>query len=59
MAEDYSGMTVNERLSAAGLLPAYDVAERDGDLNAINRVLAQVGLRQDRDGMNWPIANDA
>jgi hypothetical protein len=52
-------MTVNERLSAAGLLPAYDVAERDGDLNAINRVLAQVGLRQDRDGMNWPIANDA
>ena len=48
-------MTVNERLYAAGLLDAYDAAARSGDLEAINRVLARVGLRQDASGMNWPV----
>ena len=59
MAEDYSGMTVNERLFVAGLLDAYEAAVESGDLNAINSVLAKVGLRQGADGMNWPVANDA
>jgi len=52
-------MTVNERLVAAGLVDAYDAAAKKGDLNDINRVLAKVGLRQDGEGMNWSIANDA
>ena len=58
MAEDYSGMTVNERLSAAGLLDAYDAAVATGDLNEINAVLKKVDLRQDESGMNWSINAD-
>lgn len=59
MAEDYSSMTVNERLCVAGLMSAYEAAVEGGDLKAIIHVLAQVGLRQDSDGMNWEVANDA
>ena len=59
MAEDYSAMTVNERLFVAGLMEAYEAAVAGGDLKAINEVLAQVGLRQDSNGMNWSSANDA
>jgi hypothetical protein len=52
-------MTANERLAVAGLLDAYDGAVKSGDLNSINQVLRQVGLRRDKDGMNWTVANDA
>ena len=57
MAEDYSGMTVNERLSAAGVMDAHDAAVATGDLEKINRVLAQVGLKQDT-GMSWSMKPD-
>ncbi len=59
MAEDYSSMTVNERLCAADLMGAYEAAIAGGDLKAINDVLAKVGLRQDGNGMNWSFDNDA
>ena len=59
MAEDYSAMTVNERLSAAGLMDAYEAARAGGELKTINDVLAKVGLRQDGNGMNWSFDNDA
>jgi hypothetical protein len=52
-------MTANERLFSAGLVDAYDNAVASGDLEEINRVLAQIGLRQDRTGMNWSIEHDA
>jgi hypothetical protein len=51
----FDAMTVNERLYDAGLLDAYDTAKRHGDLNEINRILQKVDLRQDENGMNWPI----
>jgi len=50
-------MTVNERLSAAGVMDAYDAAVATGDLDKINRVLAQVGLKQDT-GMSWSMKPD-
>ena len=59
MAEEYSGMTVNERLAAARLSDHYESAVANGDLAAINQVLAKIGLRQDDNGMNWSVANDA
>ena len=49
---DLSGMTVNERLFAAGLTSDYEDARASGDLKKINAVLSRVGLRQDEDGMN-------
>ena len=55
-------MTVLERLATAGLLDRYDAAVERGDLDKINNVLANVGLRQDASGMNWSLndgpAND-
>ena len=57
MAETLSGMTVNERLFASGLLDAYDAAKGTGDLLKINAILKQVGLRQDENGMNWSVSN--
>jgi hypothetical protein len=57
--DNFDAMTVNERLFAAGLMDAYDTAVETGELDEINRVLAKIGLRQDGDGMNWSIANDA
>ena len=44
LAETLSGMTVNERLFASGLLDAYDAAKGTGDLLKINAILKQVGL---------------
>ena len=52
-------MTVNERLQVAGLHNAYDAAVAEGDLAKINTVLMQIGLRQDKNGKNWSVANDA
>lgn len=46
-------MTVNERLIAAGLVAEFDKARAENDLDAINEVLAQVGLQQDAAGMSW------
>ena len=57
--DNLGAMTVNERLFAAGLTVTYEAAVETGELDEINRVLARVGLRQDKDGMNWSIANDA
>jgi hypothetical protein len=57
--DNFDAMTVNERLFAAGLTDAYETAVEIGELDEINSVLAKVGLRQDTDGMNWSIANDA
>jgi hypothetical protein len=59
LAEDFSTMTVNERLSAAGLLDAYDAAAATKDLGVVNAVLRQVGLRQDEAGMNWTLNDHA
>ena len=43
-APDYSGMTVNERLVAAGSLDAYDVAARNRDLDSMVAILVNVQL---------------
>ena len=52
-------MTVNERLAAAKLSDDYESAVASGDPTAINTVLAKIGLRQDDNGMNWSVTNDA
>ena len=59
MAEDYSGMTVNERLFVAGLADVYDEAVATGDLALMNQVLAQVNLRRDAGGMHYEVKTDA
>ena len=43
-APDYSGMTVNERLVAAGALDAYDIAARNRDLDSMVAILVDVQL---------------
>lgn len=40
----YAGMTLNERLFAAGLLDRFDAAVRAGDRAALAEILAQVGI---------------
>jgi hypothetical protein len=40
----YSGMTVNERLYAGGLLDAFDAAVESGDKAEVVRVLQRVEL---------------
>ena len=52
-------MTVNERLSEAGLLDDYDRAMTSNDEAALNEILAKVDLRRDDNGMNWSIERDA
>lgn len=52
---DFDAMTVNQRLSAADLLPDYEAAVASHDLDAINTVLEKVGLRQDENGVTWPL----
>ena len=42
-----------------GLMQEYGAAKASGDLAAINEVLAKVNLRQDENGMNWSVADDA
>jgi hypothetical protein len=59
LAEDYRGMTVNERLYAAALDKEYEAAAASGSPDEINRVLERVGLRQDVLGMNWTLEDDA
>ena len=41
---DYSGMTVNERLYAAGLLDAWDAAAKSRDRNRMVELLNEVDL---------------
>jgi len=41
---DYSGMTVNERLYAAGLLDAWDAAAKSRDRNRMVEFLNEVDL---------------
>jgi len=50
-------MTVNERLSLAGLMSEYDRIAAVGDLDEMNRILARVNLRRDADGMHWSLEN--
>ncbi len=54
MANDYSGMTVNERLFGAGLLDDYDRTRAQGDLTKLNELLAKVGLRFEN-GSHWDL----
>lgn len=42
--DDYSAMTVNERLFAAGLLDEFDRAVRAGDVAALEGILRRVQL---------------
>jgi hypothetical protein len=41
---DYAGMTVNERLFAAGLLQLWDRAVADRNRETLGGLLSQVGL---------------
>jgi hypothetical protein len=43
-APTYSGMTVNERLFAAGLIDRWDSAIRARDRRAALKILAEVGF---------------
>ena len=45
---DYSGMTVNERLSAAGLLPQWDAAIAAGDRQRAIDVLGRIDMDETR-----------
>ena len=54
----YEGMTLNERLYAKNLLEPYEEAVKSNDLELINKILAQVGVQQDKSGMNRTIDND-
>ena len=58
MAEDFSGMTTNERLFAAGLMDAYDAAAARDDWSGVNEILGKVGLWRDADGMIRSVANE-
>ena len=58
MAKDYSGMTVNERLCAAGIEDEYYRLQAAGDLDALNRLLVPVQLRMDESGMHWSLEAD-
>ena len=44
MPSEYAGMTVNERLFAAGLLDAFDAAAKRRDRDEMIRLLASVEL---------------
>ncbi|MDV3459151.1 hypothetical protein RZN05_19295 [Sphingomonas sp. HF-S4] len=57
MVDRYSGMTVNERLFAAGVLSKYEAAVAREDREAIAHILAGVGLVRDADGMHHDIAS--
>lgn len=46
MKNKYSGMTVNERLYASGLLQKFDDAVKEKDINKIIRILKEVELEE-------------
>jgi ABC-type multidrug transport system ATPase subunit len=54
---EYDGMTVNERLFAAGLLESLQLAEAAGDAGRISEILAKVGLWRDASGMHRSLSN--
>lgn len=43
-----SGMTVNERLHAAGLLPDFEAAAKGRDRERMKALLQQAGLTEDQ-----------
>jgi hypothetical protein len=47
VTENYSGMTVNERLYAAGLIEAFDAATACQNRTKIVQILYGVGLTRD------------
>ena len=60
-APDYFGMTVNERLIAAGSLDAYDIAARNRDLDSMVAILinVQLALTQARETSETVLADSA
>lgn len=42
--ESFAGMTVNERLFAAGLMSDFDLALAEGDERTLRSLLGRVGL---------------
>jgi hypothetical protein len=46
---DYSGMTVNERLSSVGIMPAWDVAAKSRNRKHMVELLGRVGLADHAD----------
>lgn len=44
LSERYAGMTLNERLYAAGLLERFDAAVEQSDRGAMAELLKQVGI---------------
>jgi hypothetical protein len=55
LAERYAGMTVSERLWAAGISDQYARLREQGDLAAMNKLLQVVELRVDEAGMHWSL----
>ncbi len=47
MNNNYQGMTVNERLYVSGLLPLFDKAVSDKNIETIKEILNNVGLPED------------
>ena len=47
MAENYPGMTVNERLVASGLLTEFDEARKRKDKNAVVKILRSVRVGEE------------
>ena len=44
MCNEYSGMTVNERLYMSGLINEFDKAVLDKDINKIKSILTEIQL---------------
>lgn len=47
MTEKYKGMTVNERLYVSGLMPAFDKAIKEKNIEEAKSILYQVELKED------------
>ena len=51
-------MTINERLTVAGIEDEYYRLYAAGEFDALNRLLATVQLRIDANGMHWSLDDD-
>lgn len=50
MANQYAGMTVNERLYVSGLMEEFDTAVQERDIDRIRLILSSVGLADENIG---------